>query len=223
MIWANQCIIGDDGTPLRGSSWFVGYQRPRGSEHVYLPHDPSELNVWPNNYIGAAFLYRGRVRQLLGDYSPWRFGLEDYDYWMRVNDLLELKHTDFDDPIYDYRFHDTSLTARDEELGITRDRQRLMVFEEFRRDFCLTPITWVFSDRGDGLREELRAIVESAGHMIVQRHEVDVATWPSAWIPSVFVSFEDSECLQASLGDTAAANGLCPDLLGNVDLCEDGE
>ena len=35
---------------------------------------------------GASFLYRDRVAALLGDYSRFRFGTEDYDYWMRVND-----------------------------------------------------------------------------------------------------------------------------------------
>ena len=63
--------------------------------------------------------------------------MEDYDYWMRVNALLQLRHTDFDEPAYEYRFHSKSLTSRDEELGITRRRVRMMVFDDFRRDFYL--------------------------------------------------------------------------------------
>ncbi|MHC4942096.1 MAG: glycosyltransferase, partial [Planctomycetota bacterium] len=61
MIYANEDIIGDDGKPLKKSSWFSGYQKPAGSEHVQLPADPSELNTWPNNYVGGAFMYRDRV------------------------------------------------------------------------------------------------------------------------------------------------------------------
>lgn len=191
MAWANVDIIGEDGAPLRGSSWYLHYQSPPGSEHVALPEDPSELNVWPNNYIGAAFLYRNRVPALLGDYSPFRFGLEDYDYWMRVNALLTLRHTDFREPVYDYRFHRTSLTSRDKELGITRSRQRLMVFEEFRRDFAQGPMVWVVAD-GDAAqsaRADLLARVRTAGHTVLEIAAVDAKHWPELWTPAAYVAF----------------------------------
>ncbi|WP_036702670.1 hypothetical protein, partial [Paenibacillus sp. OSY-SE] len=67
-----------------------------------------------------------KVTHLLGDYSSYKHTLEDYDYWMRVNSLFELKHVTFDEPIYDYRWHDKSLTASDQELGITSNRYKLM-------------------------------------------------------------------------------------------------
>jgi glycosyltransferase involved in cell wall biosynthesis len=192
MIWANVDIIGENGQPLRGSSWYLHYQDPPGSEHVRLPGEPLELNVWPNNYVGAAFLYRARVRVLLGDYSPRRFGLEDYDYWMRVNELLTLRHADFAEPIYDYRFHDTSLTSRDRELGITRSRQRMMVFDEFRRDFALTPIAWFVDAAAAGaatVRERFVAAVAAAGHRLFDRAEIDASRWPPLWALAIHVRF----------------------------------
>src|SRR6266545_6305190 len=134
MVFANLDIIGDDGKPLRNSSWYSGYQTPPGSEHIALPTDALELNVVANNTVGAAFLYRNQVDFLLGDYSRFRFGTEDYDYWMQVNSLFTLRHADFAEPLYDVRFHSASLTARDDELGITRSREGLMVFDDARRD-----------------------------------------------------------------------------------------
>lgn len=210
MTWANVDIIGDDGRPLRGSAWYLHYQTPPGSEHVALPEDPSELNVWPNNYVGAAFLYRARVPALLGGYSPFRFGLEDYDYWMRVNALLTLRHADFPEPVYDYRFHQTSLTSRDRELGITRSRQRLMVFEEFRRDFAQGPLVWVLAEAtgaAAAVRSELRARAEAAGHRVLERAAVDAAHWPELWTPAVYL-----QCV----ADAAAVPAPPEDLPGSV-------
>jgi glycosyltransferase involved in cell wall biosynthesis len=188
--WANEDIIGENGEPLRGSAWYAAYQRPPGSEHVHFPVDPSELNTWANNYVGASFLYRDRVAALLGDYSRFRFGTEDYDYWMRVNALLTLRHVEFTDPIYEYRFCGGSLTDRDEEIGITRNRGFLMVFDDFRRDFCLAPQAWrVETDGGaesERLAAALRREIERAGHLWVEAQAVD-ESWPRLWAPLVYV------------------------------------
>ena len=190
MIYANVDIVGEDGLPLRDSEWYHGYQSPAGSEHVHLPSDPSELNVWPNNLVGAAFLYRSRVAWLLGDYSPLRFTTEDYDYWMRVNSAFALRHADFKEPVYDYRFHSASLTARDEELGITSGRENLMIFDDFRRDFLLTPALWQVEGVGDGARllvEQLKKRVRAAKHRLFETHEADCDAWPRLFLTSVFV------------------------------------
>jgi polysaccharide pyruvyl transferase CsaB len=190
MVYANPDIIGDDGRPLRESQWYSGYQVPAGSEHIHLPTDPSELNVYPNNYVGAAFMYRSRVAWLLGDYSGRRFTTEDYDYWMRVNEFLTLRHADFDDTIYDYRFHASSLTARDEELGITRGRVQLMVFDDFRRDVLLAPALWHVDHVGDGAgarAEALRRRVEAAGHLLFDTGTGDLESWPRLFLTAIAV------------------------------------
>lgn len=187
MIYANIDIIGDDGAYLRNSGWYAGYQRPPGSEHVYFPEVTDELNVWANNYIGAAFMYRARTAWLIGDYSQNRFTTEDYDYWMRVNALGMLRHADFSEPIYDYRFHDKSLTSKDKELGITRSRERLMVFDDFRRDFYLMPLIWQI----DGEDHGLGAAAVNAGHRIVSRLS-DLCPLPPFWTPTVYVCWAHS-------------------------------
>jgi polysaccharide pyruvyl transferase CsaB len=183
MVYANLDIIGDDGRPLRGSPWYQGYQRPPGSEHVHLPETTDELNVWANNFIGAAFMYRSRVAYLIGDYSRHRFTTEDYDYWMQINALGTLRHADFDQPIYEYRFHAKSLTSRDKELGITRSRERLMVFDEFRRDFYLSPLIWRI-DGSDSLRERIR----QAQHIVLDA-ETRLDRLPPLWTPMIYVRF----------------------------------
>jgi glycosyltransferase involved in cell wall biosynthesis len=143
MAYANLDLIGEDGEYLRGSGYWEGQQRPWGSEHVFMPGAPLELNVWANNTVGGAFMYRRRIAALVGEYSPYRFIAEDYDYWMRINAMGVLRHADFSDPVYDYRFHSGSLKSRWEEFRMLENRDRLMIFEEFRRDFYLAPMLWI--------------------------------------------------------------------------------
>ncbi len=196
MVYANQDIISEDGLPLRDSDWYKGYQQPAGSEHIYLPADPSELNIHPNNYVGAAFLYRSRVPWLLGDYSPARFTMEDYDYWMRVNEMLTLRHSDFQAPVYEYRFHSRSLTARDKELGITSRRTHMMVFDDFRRDFCLSPLIWIVETRGtrpelQQAASKLRQQIAGSGHLVYEVGQCDFSYWPRLWIPVAYLRLTD--------------------------------
>jgi GT2 family glycosyltransferase len=191
MVYANQDIIGEDGNILVDSDWFSGYQEPSGSGHVFLPTDPSELNMWPNNYVGGAFLYRDRVDHLIGEYSTRRFGTEDYDYWMRVNGLLNLRHADFKQPVYDYRFHDDSLTSRDDELGITRNRVKLMTFEDFRRDFYLSPLYWKIEHSGEPQAarwaEKIREKASVAGHVFHKDSGYEPRCARRLWFPAVYL------------------------------------
>lgn len=170
MTYANMDIIGEDGEALRHSPWFEGYQYPHGSEHIYLPGNTNELNTYANNSIGGAFLYRKRVHHLLAGYSPWQFTREDYDYWMQVNALLTLRHSDFQQPVYNYRFHASSLTSQDASLKITQDRKFLMVFDDFRRDFYLMPMIWVV----DGADESpsVRNLAETVKNHAVNRNGI---------------------------------------------------
>jgi polysaccharide pyruvyl transferase CsaB len=190
MVYANVDMIDSDGFPLCQSSWYGGYQNPVGSGHVYLPADTAELNIWPNNYIGGAFLYRNRVKDLIGEYSLHQFTLEDYDYWMRINALMMLRHVDFSEPVYEYRFHEDTLTSRDDELGITRNRKKLMVFDDFRRDFYTTPLAWFIDDAdlaGIDIGGELSEGVLRNGDCALNTSYSHNVPLPNLWFPCVYL------------------------------------
>ena len=186
MTYGNIDMIGDDGQPLTKSPFYTSYQRPHGSAHVHLPSATSELNVLGNNFIGSAFLYRSRVAHLLGDYDRSRFGMEDYDYWMRLNALMTLRHTDIDEPLGDYRFHDASLTARARDLDLASKRMRLVVFDQFRRDLYLSPIVWVLGGQASELARALEQRARLAGH-IVYDGAYPLRSLPAHWTPLVYV------------------------------------
>lgn len=78
------------------------------SRHVRLP-DPALLPS--QNCVGACFLYRRAVYEVVGEYDPDLFLAEDYDYWLRVAGRFPLLHLPDVCP-YRYGTHPSSLTAQ---------------------------------------------------------------------------------------------------------------
>ncbi|HCS40473.1 MAG TPA: hypothetical protein DIW44_12930 [Anaerolineaceae bacterium] len=189
MVYANMDLIDEEGAPLRNSGWYEGYQFPHHSEHVHLPADPSELNIIPNNYIGGAFMYRRQVADLLAGYSPFQYTREDYDYWMQVNSLFTLRHTDFKEPVYKYRMHGASLTSQDAALKITEDRKFLMAFEDLRRDFNLMPLVWIFEDDqfDNPVVAQITAYLHDRGQICIEMSDFLRQVLPIKWIPCIHI------------------------------------
>lgn len=101
------------------------------------PRDPGPLSFLQKNYIGGCFLYRAWAGRAVGEYDPECFGFEDYDYWLRINALFRIAHLGKEAPLYSYRLHEGSLTAREKELRLAdRTRYYLPLEEERRRFFA---------------------------------------------------------------------------------------
>lgn len=145
MVWADYRLIDDRGQPLVGGEFRV-LDRTESADPavVRTKRDAVDLNRYEDNYIGPCFLYRGRVGRLLGDYNP-ELGLEDYDYWMRVNRLFRLEHLGTRDVLYEYRVHDNTLSAKARELRIQERAKALMAYERQRAAWIAAP-TRVFAD-----------------------------------------------------------------------------
>lgn len=171
MVYGNMQLINSKGNIKRGHFWF---EKPLFSGNVCFPGNADALNTFANNTIGAAFMYRAKAAFVLEDYSKYKTNLEDYDYWMRMNSLLKIEHIDEEKPIYQYRIHNESLTAHDKELGITKNRYKLMVLDDFRRDFYMSVLIWVIDteDEDNSYYKEFKKRLEDAGHMILSREEV---------------------------------------------------
>lgn len=174
MVFANMRLIDEKGDILKGKGW---YELPPLSGNVILPDSTINLNTYPNNTIGAAFLYRASAAAVLGGYSEHRFTLEDYDYFMRMNSLFYIKHISYQKPLYECRMHKNSLTSADEELGITASRPALMEFDRFRRKFY-TKNTFFYADGND--REILSALSDCCRRVYsVKRAEELASSNPS--------------------------------------------
>ncbi len=172
MVYGNMRLINSHGHIKRGHFWF---EKPIFSGNVCFPKNTDSLNTFANNTIGAAFMYRRSASFILGDYSKYKTNLEDYDYWMRMNSLLKIEHTDENEPLYLYRIHKESLTAHDKELGITKNRYKLMVLDDFRRDFYMSHLVWVVEteNKENPIYVEFIKEIQDAGHMIMTREEAE--------------------------------------------------
>lgn len=140
MVYGNLILIDESGETKRGYGW---YEFPPLSGNVMLPASAEKLNVHANNTIGAAFMYRASVASIIGEYAVDRFGIEDYDYWMRINEIFDIVHTSFSEPLYKYRIHNQSLSSRDNELKITENRPNLMHRDYLRRKYLLCSAEYV--------------------------------------------------------------------------------
>lgn len=67
------------------------------------------------NCFGACFLYRRCVLEEIGGYDTDSFGVEDYDYWLRImarfGDFLSIN-----EPLYQYRRHGGSLSETKKKM-----------------------------------------------------------------------------------------------------------
>ncbi|HEB52539.1 MAG TPA: glycosyltransferase [bacterium] len=132
MVYADYELIDERGELLQGGEFRVMDRTDkRNLSVVRINRSTHDLNRYEDNFIGACFLYRAGVGRLLGDYNP-ELGLEDYDYWMRINRLFRIEHLGSDDVLYQYRVHDNTLSARARQLRIAERAKVLMQYERDR-------------------------------------------------------------------------------------------
>lgn len=85
---------------------------------------PSSTNLCTMNVIGACFLYKREVLDRIGGYDTLRFLVEDYEYWLRIATVYQLKHISHD--LYLYRKHENSLTNQHADK-IKEEKDRLLL------------------------------------------------------------------------------------------------
>lgn len=102
-------------------SFIIDEKNPETGLRVQLNKAPDSLAV--DNFIGACFLYTRKVYETLGGYDPKTFLAEDYDYWVRVSQQFCMRR--LFKPLYYYRFHADSLTARHDRSEVV-DKVKLV-------------------------------------------------------------------------------------------------
>jgi len=133
MVYGNYQLIDAIGKPLYGSKFNEWLQVPYGSPNIYLPKNVGELNFVPLNFIGPCVMYRASAAVVIGEYDQSLVGVEDYDYWMRLNMLYRIAHIDIPDPLYQYRIHEDSMTGGETNRYIFEKMQKLVIIDAERR------------------------------------------------------------------------------------------
>jgi glycosyltransferase involved in cell wall biosynthesis len=194
MVYGNIRLIDESGNAKTDFGWYS--EDAAHPENVMFPKCILDLNTYANNYIGAAFMYRAVVASIVEDYSAYKYGIEDYDYWMKINELFTLRHASFDTPEYSYRMHSKSLTSKDKELKITENRYRQMLLDEFRRDYCLKEVYWIIEadDLGRKDYQELRRVVEKSGSKVITLAQAKQQT-DNIYERFIYVAFSNNDTL----------------------------
>ena len=171
-----------------------------------------------------AFLYRDRVAALLGRLQPLPLrdrGLRLLDAAERAPDApaRRLRRAGLRIPLLPRLAHRPR-----EEIGITRSRGPLMVFDDFRRDFCSVAPGVVGGERGraaaDALLDALRREVERAGHLWLEGNGVG-SSWPRLWAPLVHARIEapGAPTRDAAGGAPASSTGAGAPPLDRLPTC----
>lgn len=93
---------------------------------------PSAL--YYENCVRACFMYTREAAEAIGGYDPNMFLVEDYDYWLRINEVFPVGHLPKN--AYTYRFHGSSLTM----TKSWQIRQQMHLLRKKRLGFLLENI-----------------------------------------------------------------------------------
>lgn len=142
LVYADYYAIDDRGALLQDTAWRAHNRPQPASAEIRLPQTTEQLNTVQDNFIGPCFMYRGWIGQCIGDYDT-QLGIEDYDYWMRINAFFPMHHLGDDSLLYRYRVHDNTLSAQASEHQILDKVQLLMKYEQERAAFYRAPLAFI--------------------------------------------------------------------------------
>jgi glycosyltransferase involved in cell wall biosynthesis len=137
LAYSDYWAIDDQGRPLEDWTWRPQNRDPEFDFLIRLPDSVSIVNLHdtPDNFIGASFLYRREMADIVGRYSENMFRGEDYDYWLRMHLATRFHH--IAQPLYRYRVHDDTLTVRAKSGALEATLARVSTEDKWRLDNML--------------------------------------------------------------------------------------
>jgi len=167
MVYADYTVIDSAGRPYTEKDFRPHNRRSPHDPEIHLPPTAEALGKNIDNFIGPCFLYRARLGKLLGPYDP-TLGIEDFEYWLRLKAFAPLVHLDSDEPLYQYRVHNNSLSAQAAELKIIDHVQELIEYNREREAFFARP--WIIH-ADDAMLPRLQKIPHGEHHLAAWNSE----------------------------------------------------
>jgi GT2 family glycosyltransferase/glycosyltransferase involved in cell wall biosynthesis len=178
MVYADVAVIDEQGKQLKHSNYRPQNQDPQHPEIMRLHRQAEPLGFEVDNYINACFLYRRQAAQALeGRYADDLRGLEDYDFWLRLQKSGRIQHAGNREPLYYYRVHERSMSHEllsEQRDGHLKRGQRFIEYEAQRRAYSQR--RWSLGIDSLLPTEQRKALLESAGWSAV-----DVLDRTSSW------------------------------------------
>ncbi len=204
MAYGDMELMDAAGAPLPGSDYRIPCQRPEATHKLRLPHTVETLGAIDDNFIGACFLYRRRIAHVAGDYDAALLGTEDYDYWLRINELGTIRHVDTGECLYRYGVHADTLSARSGAEEIHANAGRLIEFHRARTAFYRSPFAVVLLAEPAGA-VPFATVIELAREFRAQGHFVTLVTPdreaqpPGERVQHIHCGFDDGAKLAARI------------------------
>ncbi|WP_139491130.1 glycosyltransferase [Brevibacillus dissolubilis] len=183
LTYANYELIDENDQPLIGTEHRYHNQVPKGSNFMSLPTEVGTVGLIEDNFIGASFMYRADAAKAIGEYDPCLVGTEDYDYWLRINELFTVKRYDSEESLYYYRVHSNSLSEKFGKSHIRDNVPKLLQYNRERKAYYDLPFD-VFVIAGDSLNERLYDVLRGflanrvRVHLIAQPGLLNEVTLP---------------------------------------------
>lgn len=97
------------------------------------------------NTVGACFMYRKQAAEVVGEYDPNCFLVEDYEYWLRF--YLAFQISPLHECLYQYRFHSGALTStRQTEIQTAVKKLRLNYLPVFEKNHLPNRLLFPYFD-----------------------------------------------------------------------------
>jgi GT2 family glycosyltransferase/glycosyltransferase involved in cell wall biosynthesis len=169
MVYADVAVIDERGKLLEHSDYRPQNQDPQHPEIMRLHRQADPLGFEVDNFVNACFLYRRKAAQALeGRYADDLRGLEDYDFWLRLQKSGPIEHAGNQQPLYFYRVHERSMShellSEQRDSHLARGR-RFIEYEAQRR---------AYSQRRWSIRLDRRLPAEQRKTLLARAQQIAV-------------------------------------------------
>jgi len=111
VVYGNYFAINQNGQNIAATDNWRSYDRNLVDPAVVnLPTQARFFKRVPINSVGPQFLYRASSARIVGKYSDTP-GIEDYDFWSRMEIITEFMRLPSEEALYSYRVHDESISG----------------------------------------------------------------------------------------------------------------
>jgi glycosyltransferase involved in cell wall biosynthesis len=112
LVFADYTVVDVNGHEINRANTWRNYDRTGRDPSVVKLGSPKKIyRCIPTNFIGPYFLYRSEIAEKLFGYGNIP-GIEDWDYWLRMQFVTKFKHVKTNGKQYLYRIHSNSMSSK---------------------------------------------------------------------------------------------------------------
>ena len=164
LAYGNVQLFDEDGKKVRNSAYRLTDQSARDSSILELPFQAETLLSFSDNFVNACFLFRRDTLELIGLHQAAYKDFEDYDFWLRILASSYIAHVDDLAPLYRYRLHENSLTAKLDAKTVQEKQREVQINWQKVRDAARPPLELALISSQEFLSPAFARLFAAAGY-----------------------------------------------------------